>query len=76
MSIILILADSNKNNGYCIAGKDMTSNRWVRIVSNPMGGALSWNQKALTDQTGVISYEPLWKTLDIQLRKQWVKYLL
>jgi hypothetical protein len=72
MSIILVLADSRKKregvnqSGYCVAGKDLNSNAWIRIVASPAGGALTWAQKAILDQSGTISHEPLWKTLDIQ----------
>jgi len=40
MTDILILANSKKNNGYCVAGKDIITNKWVRIVGDQNGAEL------------------------------------
>jgi hypothetical protein len=37
---ILILANSRKNGGYCVAGKDVITNEWIRIVGDTDGAKL------------------------------------
>ena len=41
---IVILAKSIKNGGFCIAGKDVNTNEWIRPVSTINGGELSNEQ--------------------------------
>lgn len=69
MSKILILAVSRKNNGYCVAGKDVNTNKWIRIVSTKDGGPLYDVQIRFLDLNGDISYYPLYRIMDIQLGK-------
>jgi hypothetical protein len=61
MAEILILANSTKNGGYCVAGKNIVSNSWVRLVSNQNGAELNLNQITYNDLAGrrqMIRYEP------------------
>jgi hypothetical protein len=67
MSNIIILAVSRKNNGFCVAGKDVNTNQWVRLVSSVNGGPLYCNQIAFQALNGGISNGPLFKILNIQL---------
>jgi hypothetical protein len=46
---IIVLAKSIKHNNYCIAGKDITSSEWVRIVSDEEGSAISNEQSKCTN---------------------------
>jgi len=69
MANIKILADSRKLSGYCVAGKDIDSNKWIRIVSNRPGGALDWKEKRFIDKNGNNSNDPLLKILEIQLKE-------
>jgi hypothetical protein len=58
MADILILANSKKNRGYCVAGKDIQTNRWMRIVGDQPGSELSLAQTAYTDITGKTRIQP------------------
>lgn len=42
--LIWILAKSIKHGAFCIAGKDVHTNDWIRLVSNSDGGSLSEEQ--------------------------------
>lgn len=46
--IIFIMAKSAKEHNYCVAGKDLLTNRWVRLVSDEEGGAISDSQSRVT----------------------------
>lgn len=46
--IIFIMAKSAKEHNYCIAGKDLMTNRWIRLVSDEEGGAISDSQSKVT----------------------------
>ncbi len=35
---IIILTKSSKNNEYCVAGKDISNGKWIRVVSETDGG--------------------------------------
>ncbi len=37
---IVVLANSYKEGGLCLAGKDLSTKKWIRPVSNSHGGAL------------------------------------
>jgi hypothetical protein len=61
MADILILANSTKNRGFCVAGKNIVSNRWVRLVGDQNGAELNLNQITYNDLAGrrqMIRYEP------------------
>jgi hypothetical protein len=65
---VLILANSRKNGGYCVAGKDVTTNEWIRIVGDPNGAKLDLTQIAYRDTMGQVQrtpYEPFKKFLRI-----------
>jgi hypothetical protein len=48
---IVVLAKSIKHHAYCVAGKDISSNEWIRPVSNINGAELSEQQcKCTNDQ--------------------------
>jgi hypothetical protein len=70
MTDILILANSRKNNGFCVAGKDIISNRWVRLVGAPNGAELNLSQIAYNDLAGrrqMIRYEPFNKCIQLNI---------
>lgn len=52
---IVCLANSRKLSGRCVAGIEIDGNgnriRWIRPVSNPVGGELSYNQYRYRDGT-------------------------
>ncbi|HCX79017.1 dual OB domain-containing protein [Syntrophomonas wolfei] len=66
MSPFICLANSNKNGGRCIAGKDLDSYKWIRPVSDSVTGELSLLQYCyengrepnLLDIVGVTLKEP------------------
>ncbi|MDR0606648.1 MAG: hypothetical protein LBG80_20445 [Bacteroidales bacterium] len=67
---ICILANSRKKGGFCVAGKDVTTNEWVRIVGDSNGTELSLTQIAYSDTMGQVHrtpYEPFNKFLRIDL---------
>ena len=37
---IVILTKSRKDNGYCVAGLDIETGRWIRLVSDNKGAAI------------------------------------
>jgi ABC-type hemin transport system substrate-binding protein len=47
MADILILANSTKNRGFCIAGKDIAANRRIRLAGGQNGSELNLNQMRL-----------------------------
>jgi hypothetical protein len=62
MSDILILANSRKTRGFCVAGKDIETNRWVRLVGDSNGAELNLNQiiyQDLANRRQMVRYEPL-----------------
>jgi len=66
MADIFILANSKKLGGFCVAGKDIESNRWVRIVGDQNGAELTLNQITYNDVAGMrqmIQYEPFNKLI-------------
>jgi hypothetical protein len=70
MADILILANSTKEGGYCVAGKDIASNRWVRLVGDKDGAELSLNQITYNDIEGkrqTIPYEPFYKYIRLSM---------
>ncbi|MDR2194639.1 MAG: hypothetical protein LBP19_09315 [Treponema sp.] len=70
MADILILANSTKKGGFCVAGKDIETNRWVRIVGSPKGLALNSNQIVYNDLANnrqIIQYEPFNKIIRLDL---------
>jgi hypothetical protein len=65
---ILILANSKKNKGFCVAGKDVMSNKWVRIVGDQNGAELNLNQLRYNDLAGrmqMIQFEPFNKVISL-----------
>jgi hypothetical protein len=67
---VLVLANSRKNNGYCIAGKDIHTNQWIRIVGDQHGAELNLAQTAYTDINGKRQnqlFEPFNKILRVNL---------
>ena len=70
MADILILANSKKKGGYCVAGKEIMSNKWFRLVGDSMGSELNLSQITYSDLANRIKsvpYEPLCKTLRMDL---------
>jgi hypothetical protein len=69
MPDILILANSRKNRGFCVAGKDVETNRWVRLVGDPTGLELNFNQiiyQDLANRRQMVQYEPLNKIIRLE----------
>ncbi len=58
---IAIFANSIKHGGHCVAGKNIITKKWVRIVSNCAGDALSDNQIRYTNPYGSYAVKPLQK---------------
>ena len=67
MNKILILAVSKKHGGFCVAGKDVDSNKWLRLVSDPNGGALTETHTRFIDIEGNIYNDPIHKILEVEL---------
>ena len=70
MADILILANSTKEGGFCVAGKDIASNKWVRLVGDQNGAELSLSQVAYNDIAGkrqMIPYEPFNKFIRLNI---------
>jgi hypothetical protein len=70
MADILILANSTKKGGFCVAGKDIISNRWFRLVGDQNGSELYLNQITYNDLAGrrqMIRYEPFNKFIRLNL---------
>jgi len=70
MADVLILANSKKNKGYCVAGKDIKTNKWIRIVGDQNGAELYLNHLKYNDLAGrmqMIPYEPLNKIISLDL---------
>lgn len=57
---IIILANSAKKGGHCVAGKDIKTGEWIRPVSTIYGGELSREQVTLRSH----NYEWVAKTLN------------
>jgi hypothetical protein len=67
---ILILANSIKEGGFCVAGKDIVSNKWVRLVGDQDGAELSLSQITYNDIAGkrqMIPYEPFNKYIRLSM---------
>lgn len=60
---IVILANSAKKGGYCVAGKDIRTGEWIRPVSTMDGGSLS--KEMITLEAPTFSYmgKPLHKVV-------------
>ena len=70
MADILILANSKKYKGFCVAGKDIVSNRWVRLVGDQVGAELTLSQIIYNDIAGrrqMIPYEPFNKFIRLNI---------
>jgi hypothetical protein len=70
MADILILANSTKEGGFCVAGKDIVSNRWVRLVGDQDGAELSLSQityNDIADRRQMIPYEPFNKIIRVNI---------
>ena len=66
MADIFILANSRKNRGFCVAGKDIETNRWIRLVGDPNGSELNLNQiiyQDLANRRQMVQYEPFNKII-------------
>lgn len=58
---ILILANSFKNGHWCVAGKSTVDRRWVRLVGDHAGAALTTEQTTYTNSFGPQRLRPLKK---------------
>lgn len=60
---IIILANSAKKGGYCIAGKDIRTGEWIRPVSTMDGRELSRGQVTLNTPSYSWLAKPLYKVI-------------
>lgn len=58
---IIILANSIKHGLRCVAGKSINTGRWVRLVADPEGEAVSPDQASYTNNYGRFVAKPLQK---------------
>lgn len=58
---IVVFANSVKNQGHCVAGKDISTQRWLRLVSDEYGSALSYGQCLCSNPYGKFPVKPLQK---------------
>ncbi len=56
---VVILANSVKQGGYCVAGKDIRTGQWIRPVSTPIGGALHRQKLMVKNPYGRFVAKPL-----------------
>jgi len=57
--ILVILANSVKHHQHCVVGKDISTKKWIRPVSNDTGEALSNEQSSYTNKGSNWSVKPL-----------------
>ena len=60
---IVILANSAKKGGFCVAGKDIRTGEWIRPVATIGGGELSKSQITLSTNTFSYTGKPLHKVV-------------
>lgn len=58
---MVVLANSVKHGGHCVAGKDIKTKEWVRPVSDKDGSALSRSQVLCSNPYGKYPAKPLQK---------------
>lgn len=59
---IIILANSIKHKGCCVAGKTINGT-WIRIVADSLGKELTPEQASITNPYGTFSVKPLQKVI-------------
>jgi hypothetical protein len=59
--IIVILANSVKHHNHCVAGKDIATKSWIRIVSDASGKELSNDQVRYRNPYGIYQVDTLQK---------------
>jgi hypothetical protein len=63
---MVVLANSFKHGGRCVAGKCLTTKKWIRPVSDQNGGAIPSNQATAENIYGKYLTKPLQKiSLDL-----------
>lgn len=60
-SEIVVLANSIKHGQHCVAGKCLSTGRWIRPVSNEHGAELSHDQAKYQNPYGTYGVRPLQK---------------
>lgn len=60
---IVILANSIKHGLRCVAGKSVTTGKWVRLVANVEGGAVTNDQASYTNKYGFFVAKPMQKII-------------
>lgn len=60
---VVIFANSVKHHNHCVAGKDISNNKWIRPVSTPDGGELSQSQCTYVNPYGKYMVKPLKKVI-------------
>lgn len=60
---IVVLANSIKHGQHCVAGKCVSTGRWIRPVSNIQGGELSHQQAKIRNPHGTFNVKPFQKVL-------------
>ncbi len=60
-SEVIVLANSVKHGQHCVAGKCLSTGRWIRPVSNEQGAELSHDQAKYQNPYGTYGVKPLQK---------------
>ncbi len=58
---VVILANSIKKGGRCVAGKNIRTKEWIRPVSTEEGGSLDYSQALIRNTYGTYNVKPLQK---------------
>lgn len=64
---VLVLTKSFKNKGYCVAGIDLDKNKFIRIVKDSEGGALSAMETESISPLSVVSFNAISSPLNDQI---------
>lgn len=59
--VIVIFANSAKHHAHCVAGKEFTTKKWIRPVSDVSGKELSDSQCTYKNPYGEFFVKPLQK---------------
>lgn len=58
---VVILANSVKHSEHCVAGKDLSTKKWIRFVADENGKELSNSQSKASNPYGIYPVKPLQK---------------
>jgi len=60
---IVVLANSVKHNDHCVAGKCLSTKKWVRPVSDTSGAELTGEQASCRNPYGLFEVKPMQKVV-------------